>query len=75
MKKNPPLSQMRGCINNLTHPSTHKRLYQVILLVISDGMASLFAASEIAQSCMRLFNVAAGWPCPPLPFKGNRDVY
>lgn len=55
----------------LTDPSTCKQLYQVIF----DGMSSLLATGGIAQPCMRLFNVAASWPCPPLPFKGYRDVY
>lgn len=33
-------------INILTHPSTHKRLYQVILVVVSDGPASVFVLHE-----------------------------
>lgn len=75
VKETPLLSLMSGCIHILTHPSAPKHLYQVILLVLSDGVASLFATSEIAQPCMRLFNVAVSRPCPLLPIKGNTDVY
>lgn len=66
---------MSGCVHIFVALSTHKSPFQVIMLVVFDGMSPLFGPSEIAQSCMRVFNAAASWPCPPPPFKGNRDVY